>query len=52
MKRELRAYIQDGNFEQLLNIAVYCFLESAAPENPKLHFDPTADSVTRAEFGV
>lgn len=51
LARELKAYRKDGNFEQLLNIAVYAFLESAAPENHKLHFDPTADSVTRSEFG-
>ena len=49
--RELRAYRRDGNAEQLMNIAVYAFLESAAPENKKLHWDPTADSVTRSEFG-
>ena len=51
MARELRFYRQAGNFEQLLNIGVYAFCESVAPENPKLHFDPTADSVTREEFG-
>ena len=51
LSRELRAYRKDGNFEQLLNIAVYAFLESCAPENRKLHFDPTVDSVTRSEFG-
>lgn len=52
MAKELEAYRKEGNFEQLLNIAMYAFLESAAPENPKLHFDPSAASVTRAEFGV
>lgn len=49
--RELDAYKKSGNFEQLLNIAVYAFLESAAPENNKLYFDPRAASVTRSEFG-
>ena len=52
MHREIDHYRKDGNFEQLLNIAVYAFLESEAPENSKLHFDPTAASVTRKEFGV
>lgn len=47
LKRELRAYEASGNIEQLINIAVYCFLESAAPQNPKAHFDPTAPSATR-----
>lgn len=47
MKKELAAYEKTGNMEQLLNIAVYCFLESEAPENRKFHFDNTVDSVTR-----
>lgn len=47
LKIELREYERTGNFEQLLNLAVYCFLESLAPENPKFHFDNTVDSVTR-----
>lgn len=51
MKKELKAYEATGNLEHLLNIANYAFLEGNAPENPKLHFDPTADSVTRPEFG-
>lgn len=51
MKKELKAYQNTGNFEHLLNIANYAFLEGNAPQNPKLHFDPTADSVTRKEFG-
>jgi hypothetical protein len=50
--KEAACYNREGNFEQLLNIAVYCFLESEAPENPRFHFDPTAASATRAEFGV
>ncbi len=52
MKRlslELKAYKETGNIEQLLNIAVYAFLESVAPENKKSHFDPTVDSVTRGK---
>lgn len=51
LSKELDTYKDSGNFEQLLNIAVYAFLESAAPENKKLHFDPRAASVTRSEFG-
>lgn len=44
---ELRAYRQQGNFEQLINISNYAYLESMAPENRKLYFDPAAASVTR-----
>ncbi len=47
MKKELVAYEQTGNMEQLLNIANYCFLESFAPENKKFHFDNSVESVTR-----
>jgi hypothetical protein len=47
MEKELRAYKQSGNMEQLLNIAVYCWLESEAPQNSKFYFDPSIDSVTR-----
>lgn len=36
-----------GNFEQLLNIAVYCFLESETPQHPRFHFDNKVESVTR-----
>jgi hypothetical protein len=50
MKKELRAYEQDGNMEQLINIAVYCFLESYAPQHPRFHYDPTVESVTREEL--
>jgi hypothetical protein len=52
LKKELLTYKTTGNFEQLLNIAVYCFLESYAPENKKFHFDPKAASVTRKEMGL
>ena len=52
LRKELQVYRQSGNFEQLLNIAVYCFLESAAPENKKFHFDPAAASATREEMGL
>jgi len=45
--KELATYKKSGNAEQLLNIAVYAFLESYAPENPKAHFDPTVESVSR-----
>ena len=47
LSKELAAYKRTGNVEQLLNIAVYAFLESYAPENDKHHFDNTAESVTR-----
>lgn len=49
LKKELKAYEKTGNFEQLLNIAVYCFLEGNAPQHPNLHFDPNAISVTRID---
>lgn len=52
MKKEIEAYVSSGNHEQLLNIAVYAFLESYAPENRKYHFNPDVDSVTRKEFGI
>jgi len=48
---EARAYKRSGNQEQLYNIAVYAFLESYAPENPKAHFDNEQGSVTRKKFG-
>lgn len=51
LKKELKAYEKGGNFEQLLNIAVYAFLEGVAPQHLKFHFDPNAESVTRAELG-
>lgn len=47
LKMELKAYQREGNMEQLLNVAVYAFLESFAPENKKFHFDPYRESVTR-----
>jgi hypothetical protein len=49
--KEVQHYKANGNFEQLLNVAVYCFLESSAPENKKFHFDATVDSVTREREG-
>jgi hypothetical protein len=49
MIKEVEAYKKSGNAEQLLNIAVYAFLEWHAPENTKFHFDNTAKSVTRRE---
>ncbi len=48
---ELEAYRRDGNFEHLLNICNYAYLESVEPENGKLHFDPAAASATREELG-
>lgn len=50
MKRlgmEFRNYRTNGNYEQLLNMAVYCYLESRAPQNRRFHFDPSVGSVTR-----
>ena len=52
MRQELRAYARTGNFEHLLNIAVYTFLESVAPENKQFFFDNTVESATRDEFGA
>jgi hypothetical protein len=52
MLKEAEAYKESGNREQLLNIAVYAFLESYAPENKKFHDNPAADSVTRKIFGL
>ena len=49
---EAQAYKKSGNQEQLLNIAVYAFLESYAPENSKAHFNPETDSVTRKKYGA
>ena len=46
---EAKAYKKEGNREQLLNIAVYCWLEGMKPENPKHHFEPTRASVTRRD---
>src|SRR5258706_7069078 len=46
LKAELKAYQKEGNKEQLLNIAVYAFLESYAPENKRYHFDATRKFVT------
>lgn len=52
MKKEMEVYEKSGNHEQLLNIAVYAFLESYAPENLNYHFNPNTESATRKEFGV
>lgn len=49
LRKEVKAYIANGNQEQLINIAVYAFLEWIAPEHPRAYFDPTADSVTRGK---
>lgn len=51
LSKELRAYRKSGNVEHLFNIAVYAFLESAAPENRKAHWDAAVESVTRGEMG-
>lgn len=52
LKKEFKAYQETGNAEQLINIAVYAFLEFYAPENKKFHFDNKVDSVTRGEMGL
>lgn len=49
LKKELKAYEQHGNYEQLINIANYAALEGMAPQHLKFHFDPTVLSVTRIE---
>ena len=52
MKRldlEWKAYKKTGNIEHLANVAVYAFLESAAPQHPKSHWDPTVESATRGK---
>jgi hypothetical protein len=49
LKKELKAYEQHGNYEQLVNIANYAALEAMAPQHLKFHFDPTVLSVTRVE---
>jgi len=49
MLKETEAYKDSGNKEQLLNVAVYCWLESVAPEHRRFHWDPKAKSVTRRE---
>lgn len=51
LRMELKAYRKTGNMEHLINIANYAWLESEVPENPKFHFDPTAESATRAKMG-
>ncbi len=50
LSKEFKSYKSTGNAEQLVNIAVYAFLEFYAPENKKYHFDNTVDSVTRKEM--
>ena len=50
LRKELRTYSRTGNFENLLNVAVYCFLESEAPQNKRFHFAPEAASATRREL--
>ena len=51
MGLELAAYKKTGNFENLLNLANYAYLESLTPENSRLFFDPAAASVTREKLG-
>lgn len=47
IKKELKAYELSGNYEHLLNLANYAFLESEAPQNRNFHFNPLIGSVTR-----
>lgn len=47
LKMEIAAYTKTGNAEHLFNAANFCWLESEKPQNPKFHFDPSVDSVTR-----
>jgi hypothetical protein len=49
LELELKEYKITGNNEHLLNVAVYCWLESMAPENKRFHFDATVDSATRGK---
>ena len=49
LELELKEYKKTGNNEHLLNVAVYCWLESMAPENKRFHFDATVDSATRGK---
>ena len=51
MRKELAAYTKTGNAEHLFNIAVYCWLETMAPQHPKQHWDAAVESATRAEMG-
>lgn len=51
LELEVKAYRAAGNFESLLNICNYAFLESMTPENKKLHFNPAAASATRELIG-
>lgn len=51
LEKELEAYKESGNREQLINIANYAILESIAPEHPQAHFDNTVASATRHRFG-
>jgi hypothetical protein len=49
LELELKEYKITGNNEHLLNVAVYCWLESMAPENKRFHFDASVDSATRGK---
>jgi len=51
LQKELKAYKRTGNQENLINVAVYCVLESIAPEHPKHHHNEIVDSVTRKQYG-
>jgi hypothetical protein len=51
LEKELKVYKRTGNYEHLINVAVYVILERIAPEHPKHHYDPYSDSITRKEFG-
>lgn len=47
LEKEIKSYKRVGNREQLINVAVYAFLEFIEPENILAHFDSTSRSVTR-----
>lgn len=49
IKKELGAYIDEGNTERLVNVANYCLLESNYPERKDTFFDATAESATRGK---
>jgi hypothetical protein len=50
LKAELKAYIETGNIEHLINVAVYAGLEIQQPQNQKQHFNAYAKSVTRGKI--
>lgn len=47
IKLEMEKFEKTRNMEQLLNIAVYTWLQSECPEGGPIHFDNTVKSATR-----